>query len=181
MKVLLFASLLVCLLAVSPLDKLNAVARQDDCASKVFDLVKPELDQKLEELKNVLFLRFRTKTSTSSLKCLPLWRKERPCSTNARPTSPLSRSETPSNGKELPCSSPPTASRTSELSSSSPTPSSNPPRTTPTTSLLPSSDTSSADKPSEIAPNSSTSSSDPFNVNLKTFYYLFQQNCLSWH
>jgi len=48
----LFASLLVCLLAVSPLDKLNAVARQDDCAANVLDQIKPELDQKLEELKS---------------------------------------------------------------------------------------------------------------------------------
>jgi len=53
MKVIFFASLLVCLLAVSPLDKLNAVARQDDCASNVLDQIKPELDQKLEQLKNV--------------------------------------------------------------------------------------------------------------------------------
>lgn len=57
MKAILFASLLVCLLAVSPLDKLNAIARQDDCAANVLDLIKPELDTKLEELKNVdLFL-----------------------------------------------------------------------------------------------------------------------------
>ena len=57
MKAILFASLLVCLLAVSPLDKLNAVARQDDCAANVLDQIKPELDKKLEELKSVtLFL-----------------------------------------------------------------------------------------------------------------------------
>ena len=64
MKAILFASLLVCLLAASPLDKLNAVARQDDCAAKVFDLLKPEIDQKLEKLKNVHLWLFRTKTST---------------------------------------------------------------------------------------------------------------------
>ena len=53
MKAIIFASLLVCLLAVSPLDKLNAVARQDTCAANVLDLIKPEIDAKLEELKNV--------------------------------------------------------------------------------------------------------------------------------
>jgi hypothetical protein len=56
MKAVLFATLLVCLLAVSPLDKLNAVARQDECVAKTFDLVKPEIDAKLEQLKNVYFL-----------------------------------------------------------------------------------------------------------------------------
>lgn len=55
MKAIIFAALLVCLLAVSPLDKLNSVMRQDDCASKAFDLIKPEIDAKLEELKTVLF------------------------------------------------------------------------------------------------------------------------------
>jgi len=53
MKAIIFASLFVCLLAVSPLDKLNAVARQDTCAANVLDLIKPEIDAKLEELKNV--------------------------------------------------------------------------------------------------------------------------------
>jgi hypothetical protein len=57
MKAILFASLLVCLLAVSPLDKLNALARQDSCAANVLNIIKPEIDAKLEELKNVhLFL-----------------------------------------------------------------------------------------------------------------------------
>jgi hypothetical protein len=56
MKAIIFASLLVCLLAVSPLDKLNAVAREDECVAKTFDLVKPEIDAKLEELKGVHFL-----------------------------------------------------------------------------------------------------------------------------
>lgn len=55
MKVVLFATLLVCLLAVSPFEKLNAVVRQDDCSAKVIDLLKPEFDAKVEELKSVPF------------------------------------------------------------------------------------------------------------------------------
>lgn len=62
MKIIIFATLLVCLLAVSPLDKLNTVARQDDCVAKTFDLVKPEIDAKLEELKGVLIPSFRRTT-----------------------------------------------------------------------------------------------------------------------
>ena len=54
MKVILFATLLVCLLATSPFEKLNAIARQDDCSAKVLDLIKPQVDAKLEELKKVL-------------------------------------------------------------------------------------------------------------------------------
>lgn len=88
MKAIIFASLLVCLFAVSPLDKLNAVARQDDCVAKTFDLVKPEIDAKLEELKKVPFTLLRTTTSTSSLTSSPRWRRPRRCSTSAMLTSP---------------------------------------------------------------------------------------------
>ena len=56
MKAFLIASLLVCLLAVNPLDKLNEVARQDECSAKVLDTIKPEIDAKLEELKGVIQL-----------------------------------------------------------------------------------------------------------------------------
>ena len=52
MKAIIFAALLVCLIA-SPLDKLNAVARQDECAAKVLDTLKPEIDAKIEELRQV--------------------------------------------------------------------------------------------------------------------------------
>ena len=71
MKAILFASLLVCLLAVSPLDKLNAVAREDKCVANVLDTIKPEIDAKLEQLKGVIILSFRRKTSTFKLKSLP--------------------------------------------------------------------------------------------------------------
>lgn len=53
MKAIVFATLLVCLLAVSPFEKAMEVARQDECVAKTFDLVKPEIDAKLEQLKNV--------------------------------------------------------------------------------------------------------------------------------
>ena len=53
MKAIIFATLLVVLFAASPLDKLNAVARQDDCSAKVLDTIKPEIDAKLEQLKGV--------------------------------------------------------------------------------------------------------------------------------
>ena len=49
---IVFATLLVCLLAVSPFEKAMEVARQDECVAKTFDLVKPEIDAKLEQLKN---------------------------------------------------------------------------------------------------------------------------------
>ena len=62
MKGVIFGALLVCLLAVSPLDKLNAVAREDQCVSKAFDLVKPEIDAKLEQLKGVHHKLFRRTT-----------------------------------------------------------------------------------------------------------------------
>ena len=52
-KTVLFACFFVCLLAVCPLDKLSDVARQDDCADEVLGPIIPEIDQKLEKLKNV--------------------------------------------------------------------------------------------------------------------------------
>lgn len=160
MKAIILACLLVCLLAVNPMEKFEALARQDDCVANVFDLIKPEIDAKLEELKNVIFISFRTTTSHSKLKLLLLCKRERPCSTSAMPPSLNQFSETSSNGTELPSSWPPTASRTSELSSSSLTQSSKAPRTTPMMLLSPSLDTSSADKWLMTANNSSTSSSD---------------------
>ncbi len=172
MKVLIFTTLLVCLLA-SPLDKYNALVRQDDCAAKTLDLIKPEIDAKLEELKNVIFLSFRTETSSSKLKFLLLWKRENKCSTSASHPSLPPRSVMLLNGKVLPSFWPPTASRMSESNSSSLTQSSNHPRTGPTTSLLASSDTSSADKPPRTAANSSTSSSD-LNKLLIPYSYLFK-------
>jgi hypothetical protein len=58
MKVIIFACMLVTLLAVNPLQKYEALARQDDCVANVFDLIKPEIDAKLAELKGVLFSLF---------------------------------------------------------------------------------------------------------------------------
>ena len=51
MKIIVFACLLVALLAVNPLEKYEELARQDDCVANVFDLLKPEIDAKLETLK----------------------------------------------------------------------------------------------------------------------------------
>jgi hypothetical protein len=53
MKVIVFACILVTLLAVNPLEKYEQLARQDDCVANVFDLIKPEIDAKLKELKTV--------------------------------------------------------------------------------------------------------------------------------
>ena len=75
MKVILFASLLVCLLAVSPLDKLNAVARQDDCASNVLDQIKPELDEKPEKLKTVNLFLFQSQDLNLLVDTLALMNK----------------------------------------------------------------------------------------------------------
>lgn len=69
MKVIVFACLLAVIFAVNPLEKYEAIARQDDCVANVFDLIKPEIDAKLAELKNVLFSQFRTTTSPSRLRC----------------------------------------------------------------------------------------------------------------
>jgi len=41
MKVLVFTCLIVCLLALSPIEKYEQLARQDDCVSKVLDKIKP--------------------------------------------------------------------------------------------------------------------------------------------
>ena len=59
MKAIIFATLLVCLFAVNPLDKLNAVAREDKCTANVLDTIKPEIDAKLKELKGVIIFSFR--------------------------------------------------------------------------------------------------------------------------
>lgn len=53
MKAIILACLLVAILAVNPLEKYEKLARQDDCVANVFDLIKPEIDAKLEELKTV--------------------------------------------------------------------------------------------------------------------------------
>lgn len=55
MKAIILACVLVTLLAVNPMEKYESLARQDDCVANVFDLIKPEIDDKLEELKNVHF------------------------------------------------------------------------------------------------------------------------------
>lgn len=75
MKAILFASLLVCLLAVSPLDKLNAVAREDSCAANVLDLIKPEIDAKLEELKSVKISSFQNQNLNLLVDTLALMEK----------------------------------------------------------------------------------------------------------
>ena len=160
MKAIIFAALLVCLLAVNPLDKLNAVAREDKCTANVLDTIKPEIDAKLQQLKGVIIYSFRRTTSTSKLKLSLLWKKERKCSTNATRTNPQSRLEILLNGTELPSSSPQTASRMSELSSFSLTPSSKTHLTTLMTLWLASSNSSSEDKLLLTASNLNTSSSD---------------------
>lgn len=160
MKIIVLACLLVALLAVNPLEKYEEIARQDDCVANVFDLLKPEIDAKLETLKTVHLGLFSNTTSPSRLKSSPSSKKEAKCSTDAMPRSPNPSSEMSLNSTELPLSSPPTASRTSESSSSSLTLSSKTPLTIPTMSSSPSSDTCSADKVLLIVPNSSTSSSD---------------------
>lgn len=55
MKAILIACLFVAILAVNPLEKYEAIVRQDDCVANVFDLIKPEIDAKLAELKTVPF------------------------------------------------------------------------------------------------------------------------------
>ncbi len=55
MKIIIFSCLLVLLLAVNPIEKYEALARQDDCVANVFDLIKPEIDAKLADLKGVIF------------------------------------------------------------------------------------------------------------------------------
>lgn len=62
MKAIIFATLLVVLFAASPLDKLNAIAREDKCTAKVLDTLKPEIDAKLQELKGVTIASFRRPT-----------------------------------------------------------------------------------------------------------------------
>jgi hypothetical protein len=52
MKSIVFACLLVVLLAVNPLDQYKTLVNQDDCASKTIELIKPEIDAKLAELKD---------------------------------------------------------------------------------------------------------------------------------
>ena len=160
MKIIVFTCLLVALLAVNPLEKYEELARQDDCVANVFDLLKPEIDAKLETLKTVLVSSLSNTTSPLKLNSSPSSKKESKCSTSAMPTSPNPNSEMLSNGTELPSSSPQTASRMSELSSSSLTLSSKAPLTGPTMLSLPSSDTSLASKVLLTAPNLSTSSSD---------------------
>ena len=159
MKAIIFATLLVCLFAFNVEE---IISKQDECTAKVFEIIKPQVDAKLEELKKVTYFLFRTTALTSKSNSSPSSRRERRCLTSATKTRPPSRSETSSNGTEWPSSSPPTASRMSELNSSSSTPLSSTPRTSPTMLPLPSSDTSSADKASTIASSSSTSSSDLF-------------------
>ena len=160
MKAILIACLLVATLAVSPLEKYEAIARQDDCVANVFDLLKPEIDAKLAELKTVPIFLFRTRTSLSRLKFWPFWRRERPCLTSAMPRSLNPSSEILSNGTELPSSLLPTASRMLELSFFLLTLSSRAQLTTPMMSSSPSSDTFSEDRELLIVPSSSTSSYD---------------------
>lgn len=104
MKVIIFACILVTLLAVNPIEKYQALAKQDDCVANVFDLIKPEIDAKLADLKGVIFILFRTKTFHFKLKFLLFWRRERPCSTSAMPPSLNPFSEILLNGTVLPSS-----------------------------------------------------------------------------
>lgn len=75
MKAILFACLLVTLLAVNPLEKYEALARQDDCVANVFDLIKPEIDAKLEELKSVLPAPIQNKDLSLQVEVLALLEK----------------------------------------------------------------------------------------------------------
>jgi len=51
MKTIVFACLLVCLLAVSPMEQFKAKAIQDTCVADALDQIKPEIDAKIAELK----------------------------------------------------------------------------------------------------------------------------------
>lgn len=68
MKAIVFACILVTLLAANPLEKYEALVREDVCVANVLDLIKPEIDAKLEELKTVLYTLPRTRTSPSRWK-----------------------------------------------------------------------------------------------------------------
>ena len=48
MRFVVLACVLVCLLAVNPIEKYEQLARQDDCVANVFDELKPKIDAKLE-------------------------------------------------------------------------------------------------------------------------------------
>ncbi len=49
MKAIIFACLCVVLLAVSPLEKYEDLLRQDNCASKVLDVMQPEIKEAAEK------------------------------------------------------------------------------------------------------------------------------------
>jgi hypothetical protein len=75
MKAILIACFLVAILAVNPLEKYEALARQDDCVANVFDLIKPEIDAKLGELKTVPFAPIQNKDLSLQVEVLALLEK----------------------------------------------------------------------------------------------------------
>ena len=68
MKAIIFANLLICLLAVGFLDNMNALARQDPCTSDVLNTLKPQIDAKLEQLEGVITIPLRSEVSRSRLR-----------------------------------------------------------------------------------------------------------------
>jgi len=48
MKLVVFACVMVCLLAVSPIEKYAELARQDSCVSKVLDYIQPLFNAKFD-------------------------------------------------------------------------------------------------------------------------------------
>ena len=74
MKVIIFATLLVCLFA---LNVEEIIAKQDGCTANVFEIIKPEVDAKLEQLKSVSIFLFRRRTSASKLNSSPSLRRPR--------------------------------------------------------------------------------------------------------
>lgn len=176
MKTIVLACLLVCLLAVNPLDQYKTLVAQDECAAKTLELIKPEIDAKLAEFKKVKFNLFRIKaTSSSKLKSSLLWKRENKCSTSVRAPSPSQFSEMPLKPPESHSFWPVTASRMSELSSSSPILLSKTPRTGPMTPLSQSSFTFSEDKPPRIANNSGTTLYDCLNPSNNS--HIFNSRC----
>lgn len=72
MKAIIFATLLVCLFAANVQDIIN---QQDECTVNVFNLIKPEIDAKFEEIKNVKNQFIQNKDLSSEVEALALIEK----------------------------------------------------------------------------------------------------------
>jgi hypothetical protein len=160
-KAIILALFIVAIFAATPLDIIREAAQDNSCATKTLELIKPEIDAKLAELKEVLFYLFRTKKVLNfKLKSLLLWKREDKCWTSAKSPNPNQLLVMPLKLQELLSCWPATASRMPELNSFLLTLLFKPQLTGPMMSLLPFSDTFSADKELRIVSNSTTSSSD---------------------